>query len=995
MPENTHITMKKSTLYTLAVLLLFSQLLSAQEIKFQELNASTELPSNTVYQVFQDSKKYVWFTSEAGLSRYDGEYVQNFSMEDGLTDNEIFGLYEDSQGRIWMRTYNGKPCYFQGEGVYDAYNDEVLEEMSSPSWVTSILEDSHQNVYFALSRSGLMILTQDNEVIKIKSTELQQLLNDYSEENNLNKKINKIPTVTGFKELSDGQMCIFTSQAAFIYDIQAHKISVKSIFSIEVNQLHFVNDKDILGTMSSNGNIIYHYKNDDFVPAFNGKTTLNIKNLIPMHLNENNQLWLGSLSDGAFVIDDFFDNPTVTKSFLAEKSVSSFLLDSEGNQWFGTLGHGVFMKQPNEVLTFTKKQDLSTDDLYSITVDDNNKIYVGGRDGLINVIQNGKVIQKLKTDNLNERDYNRINNIIVDANQNIWASSDMGLTVFGKSANYDIRNIKALSKSSDETLYAATSTGVFKIKKNGQVEKIWNRRATAVSPNADGSVWIGTNKGLYFYDGESTSPLQTENELFGYKVSDLDQTKDGTLCVCSGNGLIIKRGNNVAHFTAGEDKIIGNVCKTIFIEEGSNTIWMGTSAGISQITLEHKDTIIKKLLNYSQADNLASNDIRGIYAKNGQVWVATSAGLSYFEAKDDKKYKSNAPPIYITGVKIWEEHLEVADAYNLNYNQNHIHIDYTGISHQSGKNIRYMYTMEGIDTGWHYSDVPEIQYPDLQPGFYTFRVKAINIDGEESKFPAEIEFTINSPWWAKWWFRLLSFLVVSIAAYLIISYTIRNRKYKAEMQRQIVESEQMALRAQMNPHFVFNALNSIQHFITMEDEMSANYYLTRFSKLIRQVLENSKHSFITLNEEIETLKLYLELEMLRFEGKFEYKIDMEDDISDYDVEIPSMIIQPFLENAIWHGLMPKVGDSKLNIYFSQTDDFIICSVQDNGIGRKAAAEANKGRDKKHKSTGIANTVKRLQLLSNVKGDNDLMVITDLEENGKALGTLVTLKIPYK
>jgi len=984
---------KASLLYTIIIFLIYSNCLSAQETKFRHLDASTELPSSTVYQVFQDSKKYIWFTSEAGLSRYDGEYVQNFTMEDGLADNEIFGLYEDSQGRIWMRAFNGKSSYFQNGLVYNENDFEYLKKMSSPSWVTSILEDSHQNVYFSLSRSGLMILTQDNEVIKIKSVELLKLLQDYSKTTQTERIFKNKPSVTGFKELSDGQMCIFTSQAEFSYDFQAQKLSVKNVFTEEINNMYFVNDDVILGTKPNNPDIIYHYKNNVFTPVFDGKT-ISTRSLIPMFLNTKGQLWLGTLGKGAFAIDNFLTNPVLTKHLLTDKAVSSYIEDSEGNQWFSTLGHGAYMKRPSEVLTYTTKQNLTTDDLYAVNADDEGNIYVGGRDGSLHLIDKNRSVRLLTGQRSSEHTYDRISDILVDDNQRIWISGDLGLRVFGKSVNFDEKNVKALSKDNLGNVYAATNVGVFKIPKKGKVTKIWNRRATAVAPNDDGTVWIGTNRGLYYFDGDTTIYLKSENELLGYKVTQLKQTTDGTLCICSGNGVILKRGKKVAHLTQREDNIVGNVCKALYIEKGSNTVWVGASTGISEFKIEANDTAIYNLVNYSQADNLASNDIRGVYADNGRVWVATSSGLSYFEAKNDK-YKSIAPPIYITSVRIWEEEFEIDAAYNLSYSQNNIHIGYTGISYQSGNRIRYKYTMEGIDTGWHYSSVPEIQYPDLQPGFYTFKVLAINVDGEESKFLAEIEFTINSPWWEKWWFRLISFLVVSIAAYLIISYTIRNRKYKEQLQRQIVESEQMALRAQMNPHFVFNALNSIQHFITMEDEMSANYYLTRFSKLIRQVLENSKHSFITLNEEIETLKLYLELEMLRFEGKFEYQIDMEDDISDYDVEIPSMIIQPFLENAIWHGLMPKVGDSRLKLYFAQTDDFIICTVEDNGIGREAAAVANKGRDEKHKSTGIANTVKRLKLLSNAKDDDKLMQITDMEKDGAALGTLVTLKIPYK
>jgi len=215
------------------------------------------------------------------------------------------------------------------------------------------------------------------------------------------------------------------------------------------------------------------------------------------------------------------------------------------------------------------------------------------------------------------------------------------------------------------------------------------------------------------------------------------------------------------------------------------------------------------------------------------------------------------------------------------------------------------------------------------------------------------------------------------------------------LQRQIADSERMALRSQMNPHFIFNALNSIQHFIMMEDERNANYYLSRFSKLMRRVLENSKHQLVSLDNEITTLKLYLELEALRFEGKFEYDFIVADEIDTYETELPSMIIQPFIENAIWHGLMPKTDASpKLEVKFILEGAHLICTVKDNGIGRAASAKINEGNRSEHQSTGISNTIRRLFLLSKMEHKQANITITDLKTaNDVALGTLVTIKIP--
>ena len=975
------------------LIFLFCHLSStAYEPKLRHFDVSDGLPSSTVYQVFQDSKGYIWFCTEAGLTRFDGTYIDNYTMDDGLADNEVFGLFEDSQGRIWTRCFNGKFSYFQDGYVYNALDIPIFKEMESGTWATQIYEDSQGNVYFAMGQRGFVVLTIDNQVIKKFATGLQKQINDYITEKKISKVYETYVSVAGFKEFPDGAIKVICSNGEFIFNPETRKTSLQKLYDNEISEVHFVNDETVLATRSSAKQLILQYKNRGFRPILNDKNLSNAT-LIPFQLNEKGQLWLGTLGSGIYLMNDFMTKPTKEHHYLRDKAVSYFLEDTEGNLWFSTLNDGVYMLPKNSVLTYTEEEGLTSKNLYAINGNGSGTIYVGNDKGALNTILPNGSAGLLETGEHINRSYDRITDILVGNDGTIWVSSDVGLTAFGKNIHTDISNVKSLSKDKKGNIYAASGKGVYKVNTNGKTEELWDKRATAVFPNEDNTVWIGSNNGLYFYDGKSVISQKSQNELFTGRVADLEKTTDNILCICTGNGVILKKGSTVEHLTA-LDGLVGNLCRDLFIEQEDNTVWMAANTGISHFKINPTDLSLEYIINHSESDNLASNDIRGIYADDNRVWLATSDGLSYFDAKP-KADASIPPPVYITKVKIWEQDTLIHDVYNLPYHQDNIKIEYAGISFRSGNRIIYQYKMEGIDTDWVTSYVTEAQYPDLRPGVYTFKVKAINVDQIESVEPAEVTFIIHSPWWKTWWFRLFGFVVISGLIYLITTYLIKNRRQKELLQRQIVESEQMALRAQMNPHFVFNALNSIQHFITMEDEMSANYYLTRFSKLIRRVLENSKHSFITINEEIETLQLYLELEMLRFENKFEYNIDIDDEIDDYDTQIPSMIIQPFLENAIWHGLMPKVGESKLNIEFEQEDNFIICKVKDNGVGRKAAAEANKTRNHQHKSTGIANTVKRLSLLSNIKDESTLMQITDLEENGEAKGTLVTLKIPIK
>lgn len=968
---------------------------NGQEPKFRHLDVSDGLPSSTIYQVFQDSKGYIWFSSEAGLTRFDGTYIENFTMDDGLGDNEVFGLFEDKKGRIWARSYNGRFSFFQNGYFYNENDFDYLEQLYAGGWVSSVFEDGNGYLFFALSKDGFIVLTPDNEVLHYNQKMIEPIVAAGAKADNMVLETQKV-SVRGFQEAEKNKILLLTSLGEFLFDTKNKKLTAKKIGRTEVNKLYFVNEKKILGTKSADEAKVYEYSgSSELKLLFDGsEKEINARGLIPLRLNAKGELWMGSLGDGVFLISNFLTTPKLQHHYLQGKAVSYFLEDKEGNYWFSTLGEGVYMLPKNAVLTYTTEQGLISDDLYAVTGDGKGNIYVGTGDGALNKVDKNGNVSRLSISSDKSRGYDRISDIVVDNDQHIWASSDLGLKVFGRNVKMQVSNIKSMAKDAAGNVYLSSSQGVYQVDKNNQVTEIWNNRSDALSVNADGTLWIGTNHGLYYYDGKIVEYQGDKDVLFKSRVSDLEQTTNDILCICTyGNGLILKKGNGIRHLTT-KDGLVGNVCRDVFIEKEDNTIWMATNTGISQFRVNEDDLAIEHIVNYSDADNLASNDIRHIYAEDNRVWVATSKGLSYFK-KGKTQDAPVAPPVYITNLKIWEQDTVIYEKYTLPYDENNIRIGYTGISFSSGYRIRYKYKMEGIDNDWVYSDIPEAQYPILRPGSYTFRVKAINVDLVESETEATVEFVIRPPWWNTNWFRILAFLLVTGGGYFIVSSIVKNRQQKAQLRGKIVESEQMALRAQMNPHFVFNALNSIQHFITMEDEMSANYYLTRFSKLIRQVLENSKHSFISITEEIETLKLYLELEMLRFEGKFTYEIELSPDIDTYDTQIPSMIIQPFLENAIWHGLMPKVGDSELFVHFEQAEKFIICTIKDNGIGRKASAKSNENRSDKHTSTGISNTVKRLALLSNVKDESTLMQVTDLEEDGKALGTVFTLKIPFR
>jgi hypothetical protein len=366
--------------------------------------------------------------------------------------------------------------------------------------------------------------------------------------------------------------------------------------------------------------------------------------------------------------------------------------------------------------------------------------------------------------------------------------------------------------------------------------------------------------------------------------------------------------------------------------------------------------------------------------------------------------------VYLQSLEVNQKAISTATGVNnltelsLKYFQNSIHIGTGIIDYYSKGNSRIRYKLEGLNYNWQYApDYYTIRYDGLQPKKYRLVIQASNATNEFNGPEKFLVINISPAFWNTWWFRIAVIASIATLFYGLIRWRLKQKfrlkleqsekeKQIAELSHKASELEMQALRSQMNPHFIFNSLNSINMFILENNKLQASEYLSKFSRLVRLILQNSQEAVIPLERELEALQLYLELEALRFDQKFEYKITIADVVDTAMLKVPPLIIQPYAENAIWHGLMHKREKGHLEIEVYQQDEILFYKITDDGIGRKDAAELKSKSASTRKSMGMRITADRIDMLQH--RNETSITITDLVlADGNPGGTEVLIKIP--
>lgn len=940
---------------------LFSQLGEPQPY-FNNYTVDDGLPSSETYAVQQDSKGYIWICSDRGVSRFDGYKFENFTIADGLTDNVVFKIYEDHRGRIWFITYNSKLCYFDGEKIH-AYRYNSLLFKSQQNFKVSaqkmIYIDKQDKLYISIGFNGLVSIDKHGKLEKHeKGKELV---------------LSKI----------DGNLF-------WIFDHKDYKDIIDSVnIQVDYRSRQKIGKAYTFGrfNVSSNGTDDFLLTDKMLFSVKQGKKILEEPNAISLSINHSG-VWIGTFKNGVRQIPDIH-KPARSFRYLNGYSVSSILCDKEGGYWFSTLENGIFYTPSLNIKSYTIDEGLIDNELTGIAgIGDN--IYLGY---LLSRWQSIKAPYYKQT-----VQSGRNHVLIGNTQKNFYISAQSSFELkdgklrrlyFSWSADY--------FPEKGAVLFGIQH--IFRAYDNGKLEKVYDfnkdkaenkeNMFQALMSDQRGKIWIGYLSGLAYLDKRtgSVSTKGLDNPLFKVRVADLGWHPDWkSIAATRGEGIYFFDDNKIIRQLKTQDGLLSDQINVIFID-ASGGIWVGGNNGLNYITKNAAGEI--SVASFTKHHGLISNEISSIYVYKGLVYVGTKSGLSVIDTKAFTR-NQHASRIYIKTFKTSTQILDASIHNILDYRESYIHIDFRNLNYRVLKNWNYQYRFSKAGK-WVHTESPDITLINPLPGEYNLEIRYMNEDGIWSAPQLVCGFTIDEAFYKKWYFFAGVAILLGLLSWRIFKMRIRQLKRKHWLNNKINRLEQKALQAQMNPHFIFNALNSIQSFLVYEENEKAEKYLLKFAQLIRQTLVNSRYPYITIEGEIEILTKYLDLERMRFKDKFSYRIFNNLDASQMDLKIPNMLIQPFIENAVIHGFSTLDAGGLITITLDPVDkNQIVCIVEDNGVGRKKTMSQS---SRKHVSFGTSITEERLHAFETKHGIHLKIETIDLENEDGTKGTRVVINLP--
>jgi ligand-binding sensor domain-containing protein len=909
------------------------------------------LPSNEVYSILQDEKGFIWLGCDAGLYKFDGiRYKQYKSAQQKI--KSITGLTQSLNGTLYC-------CNFQSQ-IFYLKNDSLCELPHSIAKILHITSDRNGN---------LLVNHHDGFSLYNERSKVWKHFSDFGQSNG-----NGLQTATRSVRVNDkGNICFLTATGVATYKNDGIEIVSKELQNSSFSSDYIVewhdNEKwifpisDRTQIFKTEGGQIVSESNPTLLKALEGRRTTSVRSL------EDGNLWICTYTG----IICYNPKKNTAEVYFPDKAFSDCIIDREGNYWFTTLQSGIIRVPDLEFVTWN---GFKNNKLLRLAYDGNKVCFasVSGEIGLMDLKDESFLTFNSGSNALIQS----LNYLPQDGafffytNKNLYSLRNEKIDVFTDK----VPSVKDVFRVGEDYILSS-SNGVYVLSNvNIQPQKISNSwaRDIAFDPETK-SLWIASNEGLLKFVQHNRKWYLKRVYFEGTQVLSVEIDADNKVYFATYGGKIYALSKNGQLNTLVQLDSDVQVSKLAVY---SQSLLIASNKG-----LWIKSLNTKNLIHLDNLSGLASNNIQDVLVAKGKIWLATGKGLQQIPFNFKKRVFR--PLLYIRNRKL---------------NMNAVQLD-----HEQSLTLYPEVSSYGSDGQFEYAyrinkqkwinlpgSVDEITFQSLPTGPLFIELKAINHDGLETENSLTFIGHVSPPYWRTWWFIVLVALVFILIVIFVFRAQLKKRHRQLEQQNEVNTSKLTAIQSQMNPHFIFNSLNSIQDLVLKGDVENSYTYLSSFSDLMRKTMNYSGKDFIDLDQEINVLEVYLSLEKLRFKRNFEYTITQR---STEGIQIPPLLVQPFIENSLIHGLLHKEGIKRLDVLFELLEDSLICTITDNGIGREAAKEIVMRRNKEHISFSGNAMQKRFEILSKVnKGDYGFSYV-DLYDQNKGTGTQVILRMPIK
>jgi ligand-binding sensor domain-containing protein len=930
-----------------------------------------------------------------GMSKFDGKHFTTYRTNDGLNSNTITSLAEGDNGELYIGNYV-KGINVLKNGRIENYCSEISGKSFATSYLLLANRGKEKQKLYAYRAWGAINVIGDRK---------PNGRADYSFSSSLLH-------ITKMAEFPNGSLIVLTTSGLFnLKNDSLTKLDIAGLTGREV--YCFAEGKDSSYLIGAQG-AIFRIKNNKIIQ----KLIVNLagNNQVISILNDkNNNLWFSVMNKGFFLIPDSSDQiiDVGGSMDLRNTLVNHIVEDDEGNIWISTFGKGVYCLNNLYLKSYSERDGLSNNNVYSIVKMKSGNLLIGTFNGL-NILDNGKFVQvkglsgKTLTENITGIESVKGDYVICGS----FGGNEI-ITVPFKGIKLRLIQQPSFCRTNESLYLFGLWDNSIIVQKELNFKQIGFRlflfgdssninRVNKIFQDSRGNIWIGTNFGLCKLSGLSDQSGKLEFKKTFFLNNPVLNAKINAIIEDAENNLWIAGETGIARLNLNNDSLKVYVkisgydlsSSTSIVTDNKKRIWVGNMKGVFMI-----DRGRIELLNTQTG--LLSDEVYALWydPEKNELLMGTGNGISILDVNLFDSYIPLSPEVKVISLKAGEIVYNSFDKLVFGPEQHNIYLKFAANCFSSPGSVKYKYNLNGK---WFETDHDFLDFTSLEKGKYQLQIMAKSQNSKWGK-PFNLMFEITPLYYETIWFKLGRILFIVLISVFLVRWRwkLKSRKISKELEltERINELKHQALSAMMNPHFIFNSLNSVQFLINSHRNEEANDYIAMMAKLVRKNLDTAGNGFILLSEEIIRLRLYLDLEKLRFQEGFSYELLTMAGVEAGSVMIPNMIIQPFVENTLWHGIIDSGKKGMVTISFSfegvDIDSVIsrslIIRITDNGIGLN---KARKSKKEDHISKGIQIIEERLSLLSAKMELPKPVMLEDLSNrNNNIHGTEVIISLP--